>query len=175
MIKETFWGQFNTEKFTKKSIHEPWLFSLPAMILMVLIPIVFFIPNVFGHNILIPALRSVSGVGTQVDSVAPNISQWHGINLPLILSVIVIVSGIILALAINWKSLTHRMIKQASITDTYRRVYREFESYSGYGIRSLMSAKLNYYIMITLLIFVAIIAYGYLSVGFPKDVSYTHL
>ena len=60
------------------------------------------------------------------------------------------------------------MIKQASITDTYRRVYREFESYSGYGIRSLMSAKLNYYIMITLLIFVAIIAYGYLSVGFPK-------
>ncbi|MEJ7450755.1 cation:proton antiporter, partial [Staphylococcus warneri] len=26
MIKETFWGQFNTEKFTKKSIHEPWLF-----------------------------------------------------------------------------------------------------------------------------------------------------
>lgn len=168
MIKETFWGQFNTEKFTKKSIHEPWLFSLPAMILMVLIPIVFFIPNVFGHNILIPALRSVSGVGTQVDSVAPNISQWHGINLPLILSVIVIVSGIILALAINWKSLTHRMIKQASITDTYRRVYREFESYSGYGIRSLMSAKLNYYIMITLLIFVAIIAYGYLSVGFPK-------
>ena len=77
-------------------------------------------------------------------------------------------SGIILALAINWKSLTHRMIKQASITDTYRRVYREFESYSGYGIRSLMSAKLNYYIMITLLIFVAIIAYGYLSVGFPK-------
>ena len=168
MIKETFWGQFNTEKFTKKSIHEPWLFSLPAMILMVLIPIVFFIPNVFGHNILIPALRSVSGVGTQVDSVAPHISQWHGINLPLILSVIVIVSGIILALAINWKSLTHRMIKQASITDTYRRVYREFESYSGYGIRSLMSAKLNYYIMITLLIFVAIIAYGYLSVGFPK-------
>ena len=168
MVKETFWGQFNTEKFTKKSIHEPWLFSLPAMILMVLIPIVFFIPNVFGHNILIPALRSVSGVGTQVDSVAPHISQWHGINLPLILSVIVIVSGIILALAINWKSLTHRMIKQASITDTYRRVYREFESYSGYGIRSLMSAKLNYYIMITLLIFVAIIAYGYLSVGFPK-------
>ena len=167
MIKENFGDNF-TEKFTKKSIHEPWLFSLPAMILMVLIPIVFFIPNVFGHNILIPALRSVSGVGTQVDSVAPHISQWHGINLPLILSVIVIVSGIILALAINWKSLTHRMIKQASITDTYRRVYREFESYSGYGIRSLMSAKLNYYIMITLLIFVAIIAYGYLSVGFPK-------
>ncbi|MEJ7262660.1 cation:proton antiporter, partial [Staphylococcus epidermidis] len=38
MIKETFWGKFNFEKFSKKQIHEPWLFSLPAVILMVLIP-----------------------------------------------------------------------------------------------------------------------------------------
>ena len=35
-----------------------------------------------------------------------------------------------------------------------------------------MSAKLNYYIMIALLIFVAIIAYGYLSVGFLKFMIY---
>ena len=56
---------------------------------MVLIPIVFVIPNVFGHNVILPALRSVSGVGSKVDTVAPHISQWHGVNLPLILSVIV--------------------------------------------------------------------------------------
>ena len=60
---------------------------------MVLIPIVFVIPNVFGHNVILPALRSVSGVGSKVDTVAPHISQWHGVNLPLILSVIVIIIG----------------------------------------------------------------------------------
>lgn len=168
MIKETFWGKFNFEKFSKKQIHEPWLFSLPAVILMVLIPIVFVIPNVFGHNVILPALRSVSGVGSKVDIVAPHISQWHGVNLPLILSVIVIIVGTLLALTVNWKSITHKVIKQASITNAYRKVYREFESYSGIGIRSLMSNKLNYYIIITLLIFIVIVGYGYISVGFPK-------
>ncbi|OHO70531.1 cation:proton antiporter [Staphylococcus sp. HMSC036D05] len=168
MIKETFWGKFNFEKFSKKQIHEPWLFSLPAVILMVLIPIVFVIPNVFGHNVILPALRSVSGVGSKVDSVAPHISQWHGVNLPLILSVIVIIVGTLLALTVNWKSITNKVIKQASITNAYRKVYREFESYSGVGIRSLMSNKLNYYIIITLLIFIVIVGYGYISVGFPK-------
>ena len=28
MVKETFWGKFNTTYFTKKDIHEPWLFSI---------------------------------------------------------------------------------------------------------------------------------------------------
>ncbi|MEJ7550654.1 cation:proton antiporter, partial [Staphylococcus hominis] len=84
----------------------------------------------------------------------------HGVNLPLILSVTVIVVGIVLALSIDWKSLTHRIIKHASITNSYQQVYRQFESYSGYSIRMLMKNKLNHYIIITLLIFVAIIVYG---------------
>ena len=140
MIKERLLGKIQFRKVFKKQIHEPWLFSLPAVILMVLIPIVFVIPNVFGHNVILPALRSVSGVGSKVDTVAPHISQWHGVNLPLILSVIVIIVGTLLALTVNWKSITHKVIKQASITNAYRKVYREFESYSGIGIRSLMSS-----------------------------------
>ncbi|MEJ7535296.1 hypothetical protein, partial [Staphylococcus hominis] len=45
MVKETFWGKFNTSYFTKKDIHEPWMFSLPSLVLIILIPIIFFIPN----------------------------------------------------------------------------------------------------------------------------------
>ncbi|AXZ24208.1 Na+/H+ antiporter Mnh2 subunit A [Staphylococcus warneri] len=167
MVKETFWGKFNTSYFTKKDIHEPWMFSLPSLVLIILIPIIFFIPNLFGQNMILPALRSVTDAGSKIDTIAPHISQWHGVNLPLILSVTVIVVGIVLALSIDWKSLTHRIIKHASITNSYQQVYRQFESYSGYSIRMLMKNKLNHYIIITLLIFVAIIVYGYISVGFP--------
>ncbi len=167
MIKEAFWGEYNIEKFKRKQIHEPWLFSLPAIILMILIPVIFVIPNVFGNNIILPALRSVSGIGMKIDAIAPHISQWHGVNLPLILSIVVIIGGLVLALTVNWKDLTHQLIKTASITKAYRRVYREFESYSGLSIRSLMSNKLNTYIMITLLIFVGIVVYGYVLAGFP--------
>ncbi|MDU1641014.1 MAG: hydrogen gas-evolving membrane-bound hydrogenase subunit E, partial [Staphylococcus epidermidis] len=153
--------------FKRKQIHEPWLFSLPAVILMLLIPVIFFVPNVFGNFIILPATRSVSGIGAEVDAFVPHISQWHGVNLPLILSIVVIIIGLILALVVNWKEVTHQIIKRASITDGYRKIYREFELYSARGIRALMNNKLNYYIMITLFIFVAIVVYGYLTVGFP--------
>ncbi|CZR95037.1 putative monovalent cation/H+ antiporter subunit A [Clostridioides difficile] len=40
----------------------------------------------------------------------------------------------ILALVVNWKEVTHQIIKSASITDGYRKIYREFELYSARGI-----------------------------------------
>ncbi len=39
MVKEVFWTKYDSKVFTKKNIHEPWLFSLPSLILMVLVPV----------------------------------------------------------------------------------------------------------------------------------------
>ncbi|MDU3265013.1 MAG: proton-conducting transporter membrane subunit [Staphylococcus sp.] len=103
MLKETYWGEFNEKEVPKKHIHEPWLFSLPAMIFAVMLPVIFFIPNTFTHPIVLPALRNVTNLGIQVDKMAPHVSQWHGINLPLIFSIIVIILGIILATKVKRK------------------------------------------------------------------------
>lgn len=168
MLKETYWGEFDEREVPKKHIHEPWLFSLPAIILMIMLPIIFFVPNFFTHHIVLPALRNVTHLGTNVDALAPHVSQWHGFNLPLIFSIIVIVVGLILALKIDWKYLTHRVVKYASITNSYRKAYRGFENYSGQGIRRLMNNRLNHYNIITLLIFAMLVAYGIMQVGFPK-------
>ena len=62
-----------------------------------------------------PALRNVTNLGSSVDAIAPHVSQWHGVNLPLIFSVIVIIVGLILALKVNWKAITHQVIKYASL------------------------------------------------------------
>ena len=168
MLKETYWGEFDEKKVPKKHIHEPWLFSLPAIILMVMIPIIFFIPNFFTEHLVLPALRNVTNLGSSVDAIAPHVSQWHGVNLPLIFSVIVIIVGLILALKVNWKAITHQVIKYASITNSYRNVYRGFERYSGQMIRCLMNNRLNHYNIITVLIFSILIAYGIFQVGLPK-------
>lgn len=168
MLKETYWGEFDEKKVAKKHIHEPWLFSLPAIILMVMIPIIFFIPNFFTEHLVLPALRNVTNLGSSVDAIAPHVSQWHGVNLPLIFSVIVIIVGLILALKVNWKAITHQVIKYASITNSYRNVYRGFERYSGQMIRGLMNNRLNHYNIITVLIFSILIAYGIFQVGLPK-------
>lgn len=168
MLKETYWGEFDEKKVPKKHIHEPWLFSLPAIILMVMIPIIFFIPNFFTEHLVLPALRNVTNLGSSVDAIAPHVSQWHGVNLPLIFSVIVIIVGLILALKVNWKAIMHQVIKYASITNSYRNVYRGFERYSGQMIRGLMNNRLNHYNIITVLIFSILIAYGIFQVGLPK-------
>lgn len=168
MLKETYWGEFDEKKVPKKHIHEPWLFSLPAIILMVMIPIIFFIPNFFTEHLVLPALRNVTNLGSSVDAIAPHVSQWHGVNLPLIFSVIVIIVGLILALKVNWKAITHQVIKYASITNSYRNVYRGFERYSGQMIRGLVNNRLNHYNIITVLIFSILIAYGIFQVGLPK-------
>lgn len=168
MLKETYWGEFDEKKVPKKHIHEPWLFSLPAIILMVMIPIIFFIPNFFTEHLVLPALRNVTNLGSSVDAIAPHVSQWHVVNLPLIFSVIVIIVGLILALKVNWKAITHQVIKYASITNSYRNVYRGFERYSGQMIRGLMNNRLNHYNIITVLIFSILIAYGIFQVGLPK-------
>lgn len=168
MLKETYWGEFDEKKVPKKHIHEPWLFSLPAIILMVMIPIIFFIPNFFTEHLVLPALRNVTNLGSSVDAIAPHVSQWHGVNLPLIFSVIVIIVGLILALKVNWKAITHQVIKYASITNSYRNVYRGFERYSCQMIRGLMNNRLNHYNIITVLIFSILIAYGIFQVGLPK-------
>ncbi|MGX0900392.1 multicomponent Na+:H+ antiporter subunit A [Staphylococcus haemolyticus] len=168
MLKETYWGEFDEKKVPKKHIHEPWLFSLPAIILMVMIPIIFFIPTFFTEHLVLPALRNVTNLGSSVDAIAPHVSQWHGVNLPLIFSVIVIIVGLILALKVNWKAITHQVIKYASITNSYRNVYRGFERYSGQMIRGLMNNRLNHYNIITVLIFSILIAYGIFQVGLPK-------
>ena len=98
---------------------------------------------------------------------APHISQWHGVNLPLILSVIVFIVGITAALKIDWKKHTQQ-IKATSISDMYLGTYKQFEYYSGYSIRSLMNNRLNHYITITLIIFIMIVTYGIIQAGFPK-------
>lgn len=166
MIKEVFWGDYQQADLPKKSPHEPFLFTLPSAIMMILLPVIFFIPNVFGHNIILPALRSIT-IGEKVDQVAPHVSQWHGFNLPLILSLIVIVVGFIMALRINWKKYANQ-VKVKTITDLYLGSYKQFEHYSGYGIRSLMNNRLNHYITITLLIFSMVVIYGMIQAGFPE-------
>ena len=98
---------------------------------------------------------------------APTISQWHGFNLSLLMSAIVIIVGLIAVFKVDWIGLAQRG-KDLSITRLYLRGHRSFERYSGYSIRGLMNNRLNHYIVWTLLFFAVLIGYGLFRTGFPK-------
>src|SRR5699024_10068887 len=83
MIKEVFWGEFKKADLPVQTPHEPFLFTLPSAIMMILLLVVFFLPHFVCHYVILPALRRMT-VGEKVDEIAPHISQWHGFNLALI-------------------------------------------------------------------------------------------
>ncbi len=72
------------------------MFRLPSLILMVLVPVIFFVPNIFGKGIIVPH-RAVSGGNHQIDQLAP-CSQWHGFNIAFTLTIIIILLGSVLAI-----------------------------------------------------------------------------
>lgn len=168
MVKEVFWTKYDSKVFTKKNIHEPWLFSLPSLILMVLVPVIFFVPNIFGKGIIVPALRGVSGGNHQIDPLAPHVSQWHGFNIPLLLTIIIILLGSVLAIKVDWKKVFTGKIRQISVSKGYEMVYRHFEKFATKRFKRVMQDRLNQYIIMTLGIFMIIIGYGYIRIGLPK-------
>ena len=101
MVKEVFWTKYDS-KVLLKNIHEPWLFSLPSLILMVLVPVIFCTKYIW-EGIIVLALRAVSGGNHQIDQLAPHVSQWHGFNIPLLLTIIIILLGSVLAIKVDWK------------------------------------------------------------------------
>lgn len=168
MVKEVFWTKYDSKVFTKKNIHEPWLFSLPSLILMVLVPVIFFVPNIFGKGIIVPALRGVSGGNHQIDPLVPHVSQWHGFNIPLLLTIIIILLGSVLAIKVDWKKVFTGKIRQISVSKGYEMVYRQFEKFATKRFKRVMQDRLNQYIIMTLGIFMVIIGYGYIRIGLPK-------
>ncbi|MCU5746897.1 DUF4040 family protein [Staphylococcus sp. SQ8-PEA] len=166
MVKSVFWGEFSKERLPISRPKEPILFALPSIILTLMLPVIFVIPNVLTHFVLVPALQGLSGEGG-IAKKAPIISQWHGFNLPLLLSAIVIVVGVIAVFKVKWLQFG-RFEKGASLTKVYSRLYHEFEIHSSSSIRGLMNNRLNHYIVWTLLFFGVIVTYSICRVGFPK-------
>lgn len=87
---------------------------------MVLVPVIFFVPNIFGKGIIVPALRAVSGGNHQIDQLAPHVSQWHGFNIPLLLTIIIILLGSVLAIKVDWKKVFTGKIRQISVSKAMR-------------------------------------------------------
>ena len=137
---------------------------------MLLIPVIFFVPNVFGNFVILPATRSVSGIGAEVDAFVPHISvAWCESSINFKYSCYYYWTYF--SSSCELKEVTHQIIKSASITDGYRKIYREFELYSARGIRALMNNKLNLH-HDYIIYFVAIVVYGYLTVVFLMYISF---
>ncbi|UXR69882.1 DUF4040 family protein [Staphylococcus sp. IVB6246] len=174
MIKVTFFGKAQS----KQHVHEPKLFILPAVVLALLLPIVFIVPDWVGTNLIQPAFSSVV-VNEETATLAPHLAIWHGFNAPLMMSLIIIVVGTFIVLRVDLKKYLIVEPKKWTIPKLLERSGQSLETHSGWGLRTLMNNRLNYYIVITFVFYFAINLYGLYRVGVPElyriDVTDYHL
>ncbi|MBZ5282196.1 cation:proton antiporter, partial [Staphylococcus aureus] len=93
------------------------------------------------------------GGNHQIDQLAPHVSQWHGFNIPLLLTIIIILLGSVLAIKVDWKKVFTGKIRQISVSKSYEMVYRHFEKFATKRFKRVMQDRLNQYIIMTLGIF----------------------
>lgn len=174
MIKQTFFGELKINK----SLHEPKLFIAPAAVMAICLPLIFIMPKVVGDTILKGAFENIVA-SNELASYAPHLSQWHGITLPLMMSVTVIVFGILGVLFVDWSRFTQVKENSWSSVNLFHGSYKSIEEYSGIGLRSLMNNRLNSYLIVTLMIYFIINVYGLIRVGIPEmykiDVTDYHI
>ncbi|MDO5375125.1 MAG: DUF4040 family protein [Staphylococcus rostri] len=163
MIKVTFFGELRIQKH----LHEPKLFILPAIVLAVLLPFVFVVPNVIGTYIIEPAFSSVV-VTAEAASHAPHLAAWHGFNTPLMMSLAIIVVGTIIVLRVDLMKFVIQKAEKWTLPNVLKHSGQSIESYSGWGLRALMNNRLNYYIIVTFSIYFLINLYGLYRVGVPE-------
>ena len=167
MIKSVFFGKWRSAQLPKVPAHEPKGFTLSGVVLALAVIVIFFVPNIIGNYMIKPALQHVTQTD-DISRIAPHISQWHGVNLALICTLIIFIVGLIGVLKVDWKKVNTRFKPQYSMSHMYTTTYHGLERSASYGLRALMSNKLNYYIIITLSVLILIVSYGFIRSGIPK-------
>lgn len=165
LIKTTFFGELRIERH----VHEPRLMILPATVLALCLPLIFIVPQWIGTHVITPAFRGVVHTEAIVQT-APHLAQWHGFNLPLLMSVTVIVLGIVGVFSVDRlrKRFLSAQENALSVENIFHTSYESLERVSGYGLRHLMNNRLNSYIIVTLLIYFTINIYGLIRAGVPE-------
>ena len=87
---KVFCGKKTAAQPPKQPKEGSWGMLIPALALVSFNILVGFFPNFFGHYLLEPAASVVAGAPQEM-----HIAFWHGFNLPLLLTAIVIIGGLL--------------------------------------------------------------------------------
>src|SRR5699024_10916803 len=95
LIFETFTGPYVPERLDKTPREAPIGMLIAPTVLVTIIILLFFFPNILSKALLVPALSAILPF-TDLTSLNTNISIWHGWNLEIFMTIGVIIFGIIM-------------------------------------------------------------------------------
>lgn len=165
IVFQTFFGKFEESDFDEVPEEASKGMLIAPLILALFVVGIFIVPNIVGQFILTPAMASVfPQLGANFHSF--EIAAWHGLNQPLILSLIVITLGILLYIAyFKWPRVDQGDQSPWTIDAAYRGILRVLEK-SGKLVTALyMSGNTRDYLIYIYLFFVTLVGGGLLYFG----------
>lgn len=142
-----FWGK-RTAKALPKIPHEaPWSMLVGPVVLALLGVLLGLFPGTLATPLIAPAVSAIAGY-----SMAINLSLWHGLNVPLLLSVLTLVGGYTLyALRRKlWKRVGDMAELRYTFDSLYGKIFNSFIAIAGWQTRVLQSGYLRRYLLIIL-------------------------
>lgn len=107
LVFKTFTGNYQPEKLDKKPHEAPIGMLIPPIILVGLVVIFGFFPNILAHSIIEPAVQSIYPYGlTGVEHFDVHISPWHGFTPALFMTVSIVAVGVLMYLTLTkWQKI----------------------------------------------------------------------
>lgn len=173
IVFKTFMGKPKSERIDREAHEPPIGMHIAPIILSVLVLGIFFFPNLVGSYLLKPAMASIYPMFEGVEGLVPHISVWHGFNLPLLMTIGVVVLGTVLYLTLHrWKWVFSLGPMRWNLDALYNGILMKSENASHLITSKYMTGHLRDYFAYIFLFFIIVIGGGlYWIGGFPFDFS----
>lgn len=175
IVFQTFFGEHQPDRLDREAHEAPIGMLISPSILAFLVVFMFFFPNVVGNALLRPAMNAVYPTLTNIGDEIDPIKIWHGFNLPLWMTIGVIILGVLLYLTFNyWRP----MYKLGPLRWGLDNVYNGALTFTERGATLLtnryMTGYLKHYLVYIFMFFLltitgTIFVTGGLTFDFSKD------
>lgn len=151
---KTFTGR-QREPLEKKP-HDPPIGMLVSPIILVAFVIVIgLVPNIINESLLAPAVASITGEVPHI-----HLAYWHGFNLPLYMSLAVLVAGTLLYITKErWQNVYRFLPGKLSANKLYDSTYSSMFCASEKITRTYMTGSLRHYMMYILLFLIVFVSW----------------
>lgn len=161
LVFKTFFG--GKEKLPKeRHIHEaPIGMLISPLILVALVIVIFFFPNIIGKYVVGAAMQSIYPNTTLIAELTPHIHAWHGFNTALNMTIGVVAVGILLyALLPKWFGIYHLLPEKLTLNSFYDRALNETHNIGKFITDLYMTGSLRHYLLYIYL-FIFLVVGGY--------------
>ena len=143
------------DQFEKKPHDPPFGMLVPPAILVLFIIVIGLFPNLINEGLLAPAVASVTGEVPHV-----HLAFWHGFNMPLYMSLAVLVIGTLLYMTREkWQAIYRIVPGRLSINKMYDYSLSHIFLGANKITNAYMTGSLRHYMTYILLFFIAVLTW----------------